>query len=56
MASMVSHLFFKIANEKDSELEACEYLDIFARKCGFAKDTIDEMRLAFIEGDRKSVV
>ncbi len=47
---MVSHLFFKLANEKDSELEACEYLDMFAKKCGFATETIDEMRLAFIEG------
>jgi len=47
---MVSHLFFKLANEKDSELEACEYLDTFAKKCGFASETIDEMRLAFIEG------
>ncbi len=50
MPSMVSHLFFKLANEKDSELEACEYLDMFAKKCGFAAETIDEMRLAFIEG------
>ncbi|KAF1083651.1 MAG: hypothetical protein GQF41_0429 [Candidatus Rifleibacterium amylolyticum] len=50
MPSMVSHLFFKLANEKDSELEACEYLDTFAKKCGFASETIDEMRLAFIEG------
>lgn len=50
MPSMVSHLFFKLANEKDSELEACEYLDTFARKCGFASESIDEMRLAFIEG------
>ncbi len=47
---MVSHLFFKLANEKDSELEACEYLDMFAKKCGYAAETIDEMRLAFIEG------
>ncbi len=47
---MVSHLFFKLANEKDSELEACEYLDTFAKKCGFAPESIDEMRLAFIEG------
>ncbi|GAB4282053.1 MAG: hypothetical protein Kow0029_27400 [Candidatus Rifleibacteriota bacterium] len=50
MSSMVSHLFFKLANEKDSELEACEYLDIFAKKCGFMQESIDEMRLAFIEG------
>jgi len=50
LPSMVSHLFFKLANEKDSELEACEYLDTFAKKCGFASETIDEMRLAFIEG------
>jgi diguanylate cyclase (GGDEF)-like protein len=47
---MVSHLFFKLANEKDSELEACEYLDTFAKKCGFTAESIDEMRLAFIEG------
>lgn len=47
--SSVSHLFLKIANTKDSELEACEYLDLFARKCGFSTETIDEMRLAFIE-------
>ena len=47
--SSVSHIFFKIANEKDSELEACEYLDLFARKFGFSSETIDEMRLAFIE-------
>lgn len=47
--SLVSHIFFKVANSKDSELEACEYLDLFARKCGFANETIDEMRLAFIE-------
>lgn len=50
MPSMVSHLFFKLANEKDSELEACEYLDTFAKKSGFAPESIDEMRLAFIEG------
>ncbi|NCB37137.1 MAG: diguanylate cyclase [Erysipelotrichia bacterium] len=50
MPSMVSHLFFKLSNEKDSELEACEYLDTFAKKCGFASESIDEMRLAFIEG------
>jgi diguanylate cyclase (GGDEF)-like protein len=47
---MVSHLFFKLANEKDSELEACEYLDMFAKKCGFMPESVDEMRLAFIEG------
>lgn len=47
--SLVPHIFFKIANAKDSELEACEYLDLFAKKCGFATETIDEMRLAFIE-------
>jgi diguanylate cyclase (GGDEF)-like protein len=47
---MVSHLFFKLANKKDSELEACEYLDIFAKKCGFMTESIDEMRLAFVEG------
>ena len=47
--SLVSHIFFKIANARDSELEACEYLDLFARKCGFSPETIDEMRLAFIE-------
>ena len=47
--SLVSHIFLKIANERDSELEACEYLDLFARKCGFSSETIDEMRLAFIE-------
>ena len=40
--SLVSHIFFKIANTKDSELEACEYLDLFARKCGFSTETIDE--------------
>lgn len=50
MPSMVSHLFFKLANEKDSELEACEYLDMFAKKCGFMPESVDEMRLAFIEG------
>ncbi len=50
MPSMVSHLFFKLANEKDSELEACEYLDVFAKKCGFLPESVDEMRLAFIEG------
>ncbi len=49
MPSMVHHLFFMLANEKDSELEACEYLDVFAKKCGFQADTVDEMRLAFIE-------
>ena len=47
--SSVSHMFFKVANVKDSELEACEYLDLYARKCGFSSETIDEMRLAFIE-------
>lgn len=47
---MVSYVYFKVANERDSELEACEYLDVFAKKCGFNSDTIDEMRLAFIEG------
>lgn len=46
---MIRHLFLKIANERDSELEACEYLDSFAKKCGFMPETIDEMRLAFIE-------
>lgn len=46
---MIKHLFLKIANERDSELEACEYLDSFAKKCGFMPETIDEMRLAFIE-------
>lgn len=50
MPQMVPHLFFKLNNEKDSELEACEYLDVFAKKCGFAAESIDEMRLAFIEG------
>lgn len=50
MPSMVPHLFFLLANEKDSELEACEYLDTFAKKCGFMTESIDEMRLAFIEG------
>ena len=47
--SSVEHIFFKITNTKDSELEACEYLDLFARKCGFSAEVIDEMRLAFIE-------
>ena len=42
-------MFFKLANAKDSELEACEYLDMFAKKCGFQQEIIDEMRLAFIE-------
>lgn len=46
---MIKHIFFKVTNEKDSELEACEYLDLFARKCGYSQDVIDEMRLAFIE-------
>lgn len=50
MPSMISHLFFKLANERDSELEACEYLDVFAKKCGFLPESVDEMRLAFIEG------
>ncbi|NCB47341.1 diguanylate cyclase [bacterium] len=50
LSSMVPHLFFKLENEKDSELEACEYLDMFAKKCGFSSEAIDEMRLAFIEG------
>jgi diguanylate cyclase (GGDEF)-like protein len=50
LTAMVPHLFFKLENAKDSELEACEYLDLFAKKYGFASDTIDEMRLAFIEG------
>jgi len=50
LPQMVPHLFFKLNNEKDSELEACEYLDIFAKKCGFAAESTDEMRLAFIEG------
>lgn len=49
MPSMIKHLFLKIANERDSELEACEYLDSFAKKCGYMPETIDEMRLAFIE-------
>ncbi len=46
---MIKHLFLKIANERDSELEASEYLEGFAKKCGFLPETIDEMRLAFIE-------
>jgi len=45
----IKQLFLTIANEKDSELEACEHLDAFARKNGFAPEVIDEMRLAFIE-------
>ena len=49
MSSNLSDLYFKLANEKDSELEACELLDFYARKCGFDTETIDEMRLAFIE-------
>lgn len=49
MPSFVPHLFLKLANAKDSELEACEYLDMFAKKCGFTQEVIDEMRLAFIE-------
>ncbi len=48
MAS-IKQLFLTIANEKDSELEACEHLDAFAKKNGFAPEVIDEMRLAFIE-------
>ncbi|HOY65454.1 MAG TPA: diguanylate cyclase [Candidatus Ozemobacteraceae bacterium] len=46
---MIKHLFLKVANERDSELEACEYLETFAKKCGFLPESIDEMRLAFIE-------
>lgn len=49
MSLMINHLFLKIANERDSELEACEYLDHFAKKCDFLPESIDEMRLAFIE-------
>jgi len=49
VSSTIKHLFIKIANERDSELEACEYLDGFARKCNFLSESIDEMRLAFIE-------
>lgn len=48
MAS-IKQLFLTIANEKDSELEACEHLDNFCKKNGFSAETIDEMRLAFIE-------
>lgn len=47
--SSVEHIFLRVTNTKDSELEACEYLSLFARKCGFNEETIDEMRLAFIE-------
>jgi diguanylate cyclase (GGDEF)-like protein len=47
--SMIHEISFKIANERDSELEACEILDHFAKKCDFLPESIDEMRLAFIE-------
>ncbi len=46
---MIKHIFMKIANDRDSELEACEYLDGFAKKWNFLPESIDEMRLAFIE-------
>lgn len=40
---------FKLAKRERLRTEACEYLDMFAKKCGYAAETIDEMRLAFIE-------
>ena len=49
VASMIRELSLKIANERDSELDACEFLDEFAKKCDFMTESIDEMRLAFIE-------
>lgn len=49
MASLIRQIFLKVANERDSELEACEMLDSFAKKCDFLPESIDEMRLAFIE-------
>jgi len=49
LSPYVKQVFFKLTNDRDSELEACEYLENFASKCGFAKDEIDEMKMAFIE-------
>lgn len=49
MGSLIKQITLKVANERDSELEACEVLDTFAKKCDFLPESIDEMRLAFIE-------
>ncbi|MBF0499370.1 MAG: diguanylate cyclase [Candidatus Riflebacteria bacterium] len=49
MVPMIKRLLLTISPEKDSELDACEYLDAFTKKCGFLPETVDEMRLAFIE-------
>ncbi|MFZ2955552.1 MAG: diguanylate cyclase [Candidatus Ozemobacteraceae bacterium] len=46
---MIKRLLLTISPEKDSELDACEYLDGFAKRCGFVPETVDEVRLAFIE-------
>jgi len=40
VASMIRELSLKIANERDSELDACEFLDEFAKKCDFMTESI----------------
>jgi diguanylate cyclase (GGDEF)-like protein len=46
---MIKNILLTLVNEKDSELEACEILDLMAKKMNFLPETVDEMRLAFIE-------
>jgi diguanylate cyclase (GGDEF)-like protein len=46
---MIKELTIRVSSEKDSELEACEVLENIAKKEEFLPETIDEMRLAFIE-------
>ncbi len=46
---MIKRLTMSIPNEKDSELEACEHLETFAKKLGYSPEAIDEIRLAVIE-------
>ncbi|MBF0544655.1 MAG: diguanylate cyclase [Candidatus Riflebacteria bacterium] len=49
MLPMIKKVVLTISPEKDSELEACDYLESFAKKCDFLAESMDEMRLAFIE-------
>lgn len=49
MVSPIKEIALRIANERDSELDACEILEMYAKKCELLSDSIDEMRLAFIE-------
>ncbi|MBF0410805.1 MAG: diguanylate cyclase [Candidatus Riflebacteria bacterium] len=49
MSPMIKRIVLALSSEKDSELEACEYLENFAKKCDFTTESMDELRLAFIE-------